>query len=291
VLTQLFVEGLFAGSVYALIALGFGLIYSTTRVFHFAHAAIYTAAAYLAYSGGLLGLKLYVAIPLAVILASMLGGLLEIVVYRPLRKKEASPVILLLASLGLLIVIQNAISLLFGDGAKSIRGSAVSEGLAIFEARITAIQVGIMISSVLLLALCWAFIKYSNKGKAMAAVANDPELARIVGIELDQVILFTFVLGSALAAIASILISFDTDMTPTMGFDALLMGVVAAIVGGIGSIPGAFLGGLLVGMAQHLGVWKLPTQWQDAIVFGILIIFLLLRPQGLLGKPLKKAAV
>lgn len=290
-LTQLFVEGLFAGSVYALIALGFGLIYSTTRVFHFAHAAIYTAAAYLAYSGGLLGLKLYVAIPLAVILASMLGGLLEIVVYRPLRKKEASPVILLLASLGLLIVIQNAISLLFGDGAKSIRGSAVSEGLAIFEARITAIQVGIMISSVLLLALCWAFIKYSNKGKAMAAVANDPELARIVGIELDQVILFTFVLGSALAAIASILISFDTDMTPTMGFDALLMGVVAAIVGGIGSIPGAFLGGLLVGMAQHLGVWKLPTQWQDAIVFGILIIFLLLRPQGLLGKPLKKAAV
>lgn len=290
-LTQLFVEGLFAGSVYALIALGFGLIYSTTRVFHFAHAAIYTAAAYLAYSGWLLGLRLYFAIPLAVILASMLGGLLEIVVYRPLRKKEASPVILLLASLGLLIAIQNAISLLFGDDTKSIRGSAVAEGLAVFGARITPIQVGIISISVLLLALCWAFTKYSSKGKAMSAVANDPELARIVGIESDQVILFTFVLGSALAAIASILISFDTDMTPTMGFDALLMGVVAAIVGGIGSIPGAFLGGLLVGMAQHLGVWKLPTQWQDAIVFGILIIFLLLRPHGLLGKPLKKAAV
>lgn len=290
-LTQLFVEGLFAGSVYALIALGFGLIYSTTRVFHFAHAAIYTAAAYFAYSGWLLGLRLYFAIPLAVILASMLGGLLEIVAYRPLRKKEATPVILLLASLGLLIAIQNAISLLFGDDTKSIRGSAVAEGLAVFGARITPIQVGIIAVSVLLLALCWAFIKYSNKGKAMSAVANDPELARIVGIELDQVILFTFVLGSALAAIASILISFDTDITPTMGFDALLMGVVAAIVGGIGSIPGAFLGGLLVGMAQHLGVWKLPTQWQDAIVFGILIIFLLLRPQGLLGKPLKKAAV
>lgn len=271
--------------------MGFGFIYSTTRVFHFAHAAIYTAAAYLAYSGWLLGLRLYFAIPLAVILASMLGGLLEIVVYRPLRKKEASPVILLLASLGLLIAIQNAISLLFGDDTKSIRGSAVAEGLAVFGARITPIQVGIISISVLLLALCWAFTKYSSKGKAISAVANDPELARIVGIESDQVILFTFVLGSALAATASILISFDTDMTPTMGFDALLMGVVAAIVGGIGSIPGAFLGGLLVGMAQHLGVWKLPTQWQDAIVFGILIIFLLLRPHGLLGKPLKKAAV
>jgi len=290
-LSQLIANGMIVGSIYALVALGFGLIYSTTRFFHFAHAAIFTAGAYLAYSGWLLGLSLTVAIPLAIVGAAMLGALLEVGVYRPLRRKGASSLILLLASLGLLIVIQNAISLIFGDDTKTMRGSAVTEGLSVFGARVTPIQINIIAVSVLLSALCWVFIKYSSKGKATSAVANDPELARIVGIKSDQVILFTFILGSAMAAIASILISFDTDMTPMMGFNALLMGVVAAIVGGIGSIPGALLGGLFVGMAQHIGVWKLPTQWQDAIVFVILILFLLLRPQGFLGKPLKKAAV
>ena len=290
-LSQLIANGMIVGSIYALVALGFGLIYSTTRFFHFAHAAIFTAGAYLAYSGWLLGLSLTVAIPLAIVGAAMLGALLEVGVYRPLRRKGASSLILLLASLGLLIVIQNAISFIFGDDTKTMRGSAVTEGLSVFGARVTPIQISIIAVSVLLSTLCWVFIKYSSKGKAMSAVANDPELARIVGIQSDQVILFTFVLGSALAAIASILISFDTDMTPMMGFNALLMGVVAAIVGGIGSIPGALLGGLFVGMAQHIGVWKLPTQWQDAIIFVILILFLLLRPQGFLGKSLKKAAV
>lgn len=290
-LPQLFVNGLMAGSIYALVALGFGLIYSTTRFFHFAHGAVYTAGAYLAYSGWLLGLSLYISFPLAVLGAAILGALLEIGVYRPLRKKSASSLILLLASLGLFIVIQNLISLSFGDDTKTIRSGVVTEGLPLFGARITPIQIAIIVVSALLLALCSVLMKKTKMGKAMRAVANDPELARVVGIEADQVILFTFVLGSALAAVAAILISLDTDMTPMMGFYALLMGVVAVIAGGIGSIPGAALGGLLVGMAQHLGVWKIPTQWQDTIVFLILIFFLLFRPQGFLGRLVKKAAV
>jgi branched-chain amino acid transport system permease protein len=247
--------------------------------------------AYLAYAGWLLGLSLYIAIPLAVIGTAILGALLEIRVYRPLRKKGASSLVFLLASLGLFIVIQNVISLIFGDDTKTIRSGAVMEGLPVFGARITPIQITIIVVTALLFALCWAFMKKTKMGKAMRAVANDPELARVVGIETDQVILFTFVLGSALAGIAAILISLDTDMTPLMGFRALLMGVVAVIAGGIGSIPGAALGGLLVGMAQHLGVWKIPTQWQDTIVFLILIFFLLFRPQGFLGRAVKKSSV
>lgn len=288
---QLIANGVIAGSIYALVALGFGLIYSTTRFFHFAHAAIFTTGAYLAYSGWLLGFSLTVAIPLAIGGAAILGALLEVGVYRPLRRNGASSLILLLASLGLLIVIQNAISLIFGDDTKTMRGNVVTEGLSVFGTRVTPIQISVITVSVLLLAVCWAFIEYSSKGKAMSAVANDPELSRIVGIDSDGVILLAFALGSALAAVAAILIALDTDMTPMMGFNALLMGVAAAIVGGIGSIPGSMLGGLLVGLAQHLGVWKLPTQWQDAIVFVILILFLLLRPQGFLGKPLRRAAV
>ena len=290
-LPQLLVNGLIAGSIYALIALGFGLIYSTTRFFHFAHGAVYAVGAYLAYACWLVGLSLYIAIPLAVIGTVILGALIDIGIYRQLRQKNASSLILLLASLGLFIVIQNLISLTFGDDTKTIRSGAVVEGLPLFGARITPIQITIIVVSVLLLAICSVFMKKTKIGKAMRAVANDPELARVVGIETDQVILFTFALGSALAAIAAILISLDTDMTPMMGFYALLMGVVAVIAGGIGSIPGAALGGLLVGMAQHLGVWKIPTQWQDTIVFLILIFFLLFRPQGFLGRVVKKAAV
>ena len=125
----------------------------------------------------------------------------------------------------------------------------------------------------------------------MRAVANDSELARVAGIESDKIILLTFALGSALAGIAGILVALDVDMTPTMGMNALMMGVVAVIIGGVGSIPGIALGALLLGMAQHLGVWFISSQWQDAIAFVILLLFLLFRPQGFLGKKVKTATL
>jgi len=128
-------------------------------------------------------------------------------------------------------------------------------------------------------------------GKALRALANDPELARLSGINSDRYIMYAFAIGSFLAAVAAIMISFDTDMAPTMGFNALVMGVIAVIVGGIGSLPGAALGGLLIGLAQNLGVWQLPSKWQDTIAFVILILFLLFRPYGILGKKPQKAHI
>ena len=128
-------------------------------------------------------------------------------------------------------------------------------------------------------------------GKAMRAVANDPELANISGIDSNRVILLTFAIGSALAGIAGILVALDVDMTPTMGMNALMMGVVAVIIGGVGSIPGVALGALLRGTAQHLGVWEISSKWQDAIAFIILFIFLLLKPEGFLGKKARKEKI
>jgi branched-chain amino acid transport system permease protein len=122
-------------------------------------------------------------------------------------------------------------------------------------------------------------------------VASDPNLALVSGIDTDKVILFSFALGSALAGAAAILISFDTDMTPTMGMNALMMGVVAVIIGGVGSIPGATLGGFLIAFAQNFGVWKISSQWQDAIAFIILLLFLLYRPNGFFGKKIPKVEV
>ena len=125
----------------------------------------------------------------------------------------------------------------------------------------------------------------------MRAVANDAQLSDISGLNSDRVIFWTFAIGSGLAGIAGILISFDLDMTPTMGMNALLMGVVAVIIGGVGNLPGVVLGALLLALAQHIGLWYLSSQWQDAIAFVILLVFLIFRPQGFLGKKVKKATV
>jgi branched-chain amino acid transport system permease protein len=214
-----------------------------------------------------------------------------VIVYRPLRRKGTTPLILLLSSLGIYIVLQNIISMTFGDETKTLRSGIVQEGIEIFGARITPIQITIVIVSMVLLVGCWALMKYAKMGRAMRAVASDPNLALMSGIDTDKVILFAFALGSALAAVAAILISYDIDMTPTMGMNALMMGVVAVIVGGVGSIPGAALGGFLLAFAQNFGVWKISSQWQDAIAFVILLLFLLYRPYGFFGKKIRKVEV
>ncbi len=289
---QLLLNALLAGSIYILIAVSFSLIYQTTRFFHFAHAAVFTFGAYFTYLFyRLLGLPIVIAIPVAIALSALLGCGLEIGIYKNLRKKNASPMVLLLASLGLYIVLQNTISMLFGDDTKSIRSGVVKEGLPVLGARITPIQIVIVITSILLVIAVAFWLKKSKMGKTMRAVADDSELALISGIDSDRVILWTFGIGSALAGVAGILVALDVDMTPTMGMNALMMGVVAVIIGGVGSIPGVALGALLLGLAQHLGVWKISSQWQDAIAFVILFLFLLIRPQGFLGRKVKKVEV
>ena len=286
---QFIVNGIIAGCIYALVALGFSLIYGTARFFNFAHGAVYTLGAYLAYTFCVpLSLPFPLAVFLAIALSSLAGAGIEFTIYRPMRKRGSSSLILLISSLGLLIVMQNIISLVWGDATKSIRASSAGEGFDIFGARITTIQLVIVFTSCGLTLLLRFFLDKTLLGLRLRAVAGDRELSQVMGIDPDKSILLSFALGSILAAAAAILISLDTDMTPTMGFYALLMGVAAAIIGGVGEISGALLGGLFVGLVQNLGVWKLPTEWQDAIVFAVVILFLLVKPQGFLGTPLKR---
>lgn len=291
-INQLILNSIISSSVFFLITLSFSIIYQITRFFHFAHAVVFTSGAYFTFLfSQLLGYSLLVAIPIAVICSCLLGSLMDSVIYKPLRKKKSSTLILLLASLGVYIVLQNIISMVFGDDTKSIRTWSVVEGIDIFGARITPVQIIIVISSLLLVIGVGAWLHKSKIGKGMRAVANDPELANISGINSDRVILVSFAVGSALAGIAGILVSLDVDMTPTMGMNALMMGVVAMIVGGVGSIRGIILGSLLLALAQNLGVWYISSQWQDAIAFAILLIFLLFKPEGFFGKKLKKAEI
>ncbi len=239
----------------------------------------------------ILYLPLYYSIPLAIVLTLFIAILVELGPYRYLRFNTASPLVLLLASIGIYIILQNIISLIYGDETKSIRDGMVTEGSDILGARITPIQLVTIVVGVSLVILCLICMRFTRIGIYMRAVAANPELAFVTGIDTDKVILIAFAIGSALAGIAGILISFDTDMTPTMGMNALMMGVVAVIIGGVGSIPGAALGAFLLAFAQNFGVWKISSQWQDAIAFIVLLLFLLLRPQGFFGKKIRKAEV
>lgn len=290
-ISQILINVLISSSVIILMAISFSIIYSTTRFFHFAHAVIFTSGAYFTFLFyKLFGFPIFLSISLAIICALLLGCLIEKIIYKPLRKKQASSMILLLASLGIYILLQNLISMIFGDDTKSIRSGVVKEGINIFGARITPIQIVIIVTAIIVTILLMLFLKKTKIGKAMQAVANDAELANISGISSDRVILISFAIGSGLAGLAGILVALDVDMTPTMGMNALMMGVVAMIVGG-NNIKGIVCAALLLGFAQNFGVWYISSQWQDAIAFVILLIFLLFRPQGFFGKKLRKQSV
>jgi len=197
---------------------------------------------------------------------------------------------MLLASLGIYIFLQNFISMLFGDDTKSIRSGVIKEGINIFGARITPIQIVIIITAIVVTILIILFYKKTQLGRSMQAVASDRELAEYTGIHTNRVVLWSFAIGSGLAALAGILVALDVDMTPTMGMNALLMGVVVMIVGG-NNIKGMVCAALLLGFAQNFGVWYISSQWKDAIAFVILVLFLLFKPEGFFGKKIRKISV
>jgi branched-chain amino acid transport system permease protein len=189
------------------------------------------------------------------------------------------------------IFIQNLIQLIYGAQILTIRTGPVKEGRRVLGAVITDIQILILVVSIMLLVALWLFIQKSRLGKAMRAVADDPIAASVVGIYPEKIIFIAFAIGSMLAGAAGILISLETNIEPTMGFNAILKGIIAAIIGGIGSIPGAVAGGFFLGVAENLGIWKIQAGWKDSIAFIILIIFLLFRPGGIFGVSVEKERV
>ena len=281
---QLFIFGIIAGSQYALIAIGFSLIYKTNRFFHLAHGAVYAVGAYIAYTLSVTyGINQISAFLLAAISTSAFGIAIDRYVYLPLRRSKSPNLVFLIASFGVFIFTENILQLLYGAHLLTIRSTSIKEGFIIGEATITLQQIFIIISSIVLYLIIWFTISKTKIGQAIRAVADDSRGAAVSGIWSERIILYSFAIGSALAGMAGVLVSLETNIDPTMGFNAILKGIIASIIGGIGSIPGALLGGLLLGIVENIGIWNIQACWKDAIAFGILIIFLLLRPQGILG--------
>lgn len=284
-LSQIILNGIIAGSNYVLIALGFSIIYKTVRFFHFAHGAVYVTGVYFAYSlSVLLGMNLILSCLFASIFSAIFGMAIDRIVYCPLRKKNAPPLVFLVASFGVFLFIQNLIQLAYGTQVLALRMEPPVVGYKIISTVITPIQILIIFISIAIFAFVWLFVDRTKVGKALRAVADDPIGASVSGIYPERIILFAFGIGSAIAGVASVLIALETYIEPTMGLNAIFKGIIAAVIGGIGSIPGALIGGLFLGIIENIGIWKISAGWKDTIAFAVLIMFLLIRPEGILGK-------
>lgn len=281
---QLLINGLIAGAIYALVASGFSLIYSTNKFIHFAHGSVVAFAGYILFLFfAKLNFNFYVSVLITIILAALLGIAMNMLVYRELRSRKASNIIILISSFALLILIESLILISFGADVKTIGYIPVSQGIDFLGAIITPLQIFIIIVSIVLLIGLFFLMKMSKIGKAMRAVSDNKDVAAIVGISPEKIYNWSFALGSAIAGIAGILVALEQNLEPAMGTGLIIKGFTAAIIGGIGSVPGAILGAFLLGLAENFGIWFLPSGYKDAIAFVLLFIFLLIRPNGILG--------
>lgn len=286
IFSQLLLNSVVAAGIYALVAIGFNLIYGATKFFNLAHGTVAVVGGYaVLFFGKQLGLPLGLSLVLGIVCASLTGLLCEKVIFLPLRRRKASSMVLLVAALGAFTVLQAIIAIAFTSEFHSLFDLApVIPSYTIGSGIITGVQTIICLSALLIAFGVAALLKFTMLGKAIKAVSDDEEVSKIVGINTDRIIAYIFVIGSAIAGWAGIAIGFDTGLQPTLGLGLLLKGVIAAIIGGIGSLWGGVLGALLLGLAENFGIWKIASEWKDAIAFVLLILFLIFRPQGIMKK-------
>jgi branched-chain amino acid transport system permease protein len=286
IIPQLVVNSIIAGAIYSMVALGFNLIYGTTKFFDLGYGALAAIGGYSVfyfYKG--IGLNLYVAIVLGILLAGAIGLLIYRLVYAPLRERKSSGMVLLVAALGVMTALQSIVAILFTSQFQTLSRSAGSEAVYnILGGVITQTQLIILVLGIVIMVVIGLLFRYTLFGKAIKAVGDDEEVSKIVGINTTKVIGWVFFIGSAIAGLAGILVGFDTGIEPTMGLSLLLKGVIASIIGGIGNVYGGVLGAFLLGFIENFGIWQISGEWKDAIAFGVLIIFLLFRPQGILKR-------
>lgn len=282
---QLTLNGLIAGSIYALIAVGFSLIYSTNKIMHFAHGVAISLAAYILFASlSLLNVGLFNAIVFTLVGSLLFGLFTYNIIYLPLQKRKASKVILLVSSLALLILFENIIQLIFGSDVKSIDYFESWKSIDLFGAIITPVQIIIIVASVCLLIALYLVMKKTTLGRDMRAVADNKELASISGISERKIANYSFMIGSLLAGIAGILLGLEQTILPSMGTGLVIKGFTGAIIGGIGSVPASILGSYILGFAENYGIMFFPSGYKEAIAFVLLFVFLLFKPTGLFGK-------
>ncbi len=281
------VYGISLGSVYALIALGYTMVYGIVRLINFAHGEIYMLGAYAGFFAVTsMGLHFVLALIFAMAAAALAGVLVERIAYKPLR--NAPRLAVLITAIGMSLLLQNVGQKVFGSIPRSFPrqfdGLYQIGGINLDQSRIIIF----LITFLLMLALQY-FVNYTKPGRAMRAVSQDRDAAQLMGINVERTISSTFAIGSMLAGAAGILVAIVfPQIRPTMGLMPGLKAFVAAVIGGIGIIPGAVIGGLLLGVSENLVTAYLSSSWRDAIAFGMLIVILLVKPSGILGRNVRE---
>jgi branched-chain amino acid transport system permease protein len=292
-LEQQLVNALSLGCVYALFALGFTLIFGVLDVINLSHGAVFMVGAYAAlYAISRLGAPLWLGMLIAFAVAGLVAAVIDRLVLRPLRHRGAPQLIAMIATIGIGIILTNGAQGIFGPNNQRFPHGTVPE--ATFElagVHMTAVGLGIIFLSVVLMALLMVLMRRTRFGRALRAVAESPKAAWLLGVDVERLFLTTSFAAGGLGGIAGVLIGLYSDaLYPLMGEPMLQKGIAVVILGGLGSIPGAMLGGLFLGFSEVLSVAYVGSTMRDAVAFGLLFLVLLLRPQGLFGKAAQRKA-
>ena len=286
---QQLINGLSIGSIYALIALGYTMVYGIIKLINFAHGDVFMVGAYTAYFCVKSGMGLFTALVISMVTTALLGTLIEKLAYRPLR--NAARIVILITAIGVSFLLENLGTTILGAQAQGFPETITKTTYTLFGGvTIDNVQIIVLAVTVILMILLQYIVHYTKIGKAMRAVSHDMEAARLMGINVDTTISATFAIGSALAGAAGVVFAvMYPSVDPLMGIIPGLKAFVAAVLGGIGIIPGAFFGGLLLGVVET-GVQSIPhmSLWRDGVAFAILILILIFKPSGLFGKNVRE---
>ena len=285
---QTLISGLSLGSIYALIALGYTMVYGIAKMLNFAHGDIIMIGAYAGIIAvGQMNLPPLAAVLLSILICALLGVLIEFLAYKPLR--QAPPLSVLITAIGVSYFLQNLALILFGSQQKAYPTLAVMSHYTIGGVTVDGISILTLLVTAVIMVVLTFFINKTRLGKAMRAVSEDKAAASLMGISVNGTITLTFAIGSALAAVASIFYGMSyVYIKPTTGAMPGIKAFTAAVFGGIGSVPGAMLGGILLGIIEQLSKTYISALWSDAIVFGVLVLVLVVKPTGLLGKTMNE---
>ncbi len=286
---QQMINGLSLGSIYALIALGYTMVYGIIKLINFAHGDIYMLGAFTAfYATTFFHLNFFVALIIAMLLCGVLGVVIERIAYKPLR--HATRITALITAMGVSYVLEYTMQYFAGSDVKTFPTDLLENtAFSLGDVRITMMQIYIFVITIILMVLLTYIVNKTKMGRAMRAVSVDEDAAKLMGINVDTTISFTFFLGSCLAGVAGVLVGvYYNSINPLMGMTPGLKAFIAAVFGGIGNIPGAMIGGLFIGIAETLVTAYGSSLYKDAIVYVILILVLILKPDGLLGKNVKE---
>jgi branched-chain amino acid transport system permease protein len=282
---QILLNGLIVGAAYALVGIGFSMMYSTVRYFDLAYGMVAVYAAYITWSLTGMGVPFPLAVLMAALVSMLLGVLNYLLLYRYMVKRKSSPLVILVASFGMLIIYQNLAALFWGNSTKALSlTDTIQRGYEFLGLIITPTQLTIAGVAVVFMLLLEYFLQRTKYGMAIRAIGDNQELTKVLGLKVENVVIAVYMIGTFMSAVSASVIALEIGIRPTHGVFLVIKAFIASIIGGLGSMRGALVGGLILGVVENVGIYYIGGQWQDTIAFGLLTVFLIVKPSGLFGR-------